>query len=170
MRTLLYILGFTLLVSIAGYSHALEPSQERSVSVNITQDLAPIKKKRHLRLLEAQPSALDVLSPHARQEFIDSIVFTKRGIGGANLKPLADLSPIQQYSVLALFGLQNNMVYLRDNTKQSRFGFTPWSGWGGGFHGSDDLHGYICERDVGCKMSNRGYVCNTSACLRSIEP
>ena len=45
MKTLLYILGFTLLVSTVGYSQALEPSQERSVSVNITQDLAPIKKK-----------------------------------------------------------------------------------------------------------------------------
>ena len=169
MKTLLYILGFTLLVSTVGYSQALEPSQERSVSVNITQDLAPIKKKRHLRLLEAEPSALDVLSPNARQEFIDGIVFSKRGIGGANLKPLADLSPIQQYSVLALFGLQNNMVYLRDNTKQSRFGFTPWKGtWG--FHGGDDLHGFVCVRDKGCKKQLGGYVCNTSACLRSIEP
>ena len=76
----------------------------------IDEARAPIKSYADLRnYLAAEPSSspLNRLSPVAKTRFLESLVFTERGLGGYSYEPLkGELTASQIYDVLSLFGAQ----------------------------------------------------------------
>lgn len=72
--------------------------------------IAPIKSLADLEhhLTTAIDSPLAKLTPDARKEFIESLVFTSKGLGSYSWRPLAaTLSVTDTWRVLSLFGLQS---------------------------------------------------------------
>lgn len=90
--------------------------------------LAPIKSKadldRYLFELRQNPEArspLHALSPAARDRFLNSLVFTERGLGGYYYADLqAQLTASQIYRVLSLFGAQHTTSLLQGARIESR--------------------------------------------------
>jgi hypothetical protein len=76
----------------------------------IDMDVAPIQSRadlqRHLR--SGIDSPLAKLAPRAKKAFLDSLVFTPRGLGSYSYLPLVQLPMRDRYRVLALFGLQSD--------------------------------------------------------------
>lgn len=90
--------------------------------------LAPIKTKadldRYLEELRQNPEArtpLNALSPAARDRFLNSLVFTERGLGGFYFADLeAQLTASQIYRVLSLFGAQHATALLKEARIESK--------------------------------------------------
>jgi len=90
--------------------------------------LAPIKSKedldRYLEELRQNPEArspLNLLSPAARDRFLNSLVFTERGLGGYYYGDLqAQLTASQAYRLLSLFGAQHTTPLLSGLRIESR--------------------------------------------------
>jgi hypothetical protein len=57
-------------------------------------------------------SPLYLLSPTDRAKFVDSLVFTGKGVGSFAVKPLKNVSPDDALSILSLFGLQAEAAQL----------------------------------------------------------
>jgi hypothetical protein len=90
--------------------------------------LAPIKTKedldRYLEELRQNPEArspLNLLSPAARDRFLNSLVFTEQGLGGYQYGDLqAQLTASQIYRLLSLFGAQYTTTLIRGARIESR--------------------------------------------------
>jgi len=73
---------------------------------------APVKTEEALLAIAQQQSPLDLLSPDAKERFMDSIVFRSSGLGGFDYSDLeAELTPSQIHSVLSLFGSQHTVYH-----------------------------------------------------------
>ncbi|WP_052234898.1 hypothetical protein [Alteromonas macleodii] len=76
----------------------------------IDNALAPVKTTQDLFEIASQGSPLDALSPDAKQRFIDSVVFTSKGVGSYHYQDLeAELTPTQIYKILSMIGSQHNI-------------------------------------------------------------
>jgi hypothetical protein len=90
--------------------------------------LAPIKTRedldRYLEELRQNPEArspLHLLSPGARDRFLNSLVFTEAGLGGYYYGDLqAQLTASQIYRLLSLFGAQHTTPLLKGARIESR--------------------------------------------------
>ncbi|HEX6096537.1 MAG TPA: hypothetical protein VF432_09455 [Thermoanaerobaculia bacterium] len=90
--------------------------------------LAPIQTAedldRYLAELQQNPEArspLNLLSPAARERFLNSLVFTDRGLGGYHYGDLqAQLTASQIYRLLSLFGAQHTTPLLKGARIESR--------------------------------------------------
>lgn len=70
--------------------------------------LAPINTRDALDRISEEKSPLDLLSPPAKERFIDSIVFRETGLGGFDFSDLeAELTPTQIHKILSMFGAQH---------------------------------------------------------------
>lgn len=81
---------------------------ERELDVLLTQRAAPIQSVQDLEkhLAENPNSPLLRLSDAGRTVFLDSLVFTEKGLASFNYKPLEnELTPSQIHELLSLFGL-----------------------------------------------------------------
>ena len=132
--------------------------------------LAPIKSKadldRYLLELRQNPEArtpLNALSPAARDRFLNSLVFTERGLGGFYYADLeAQLTASQAYRVLSLFGAQHATSLLQGARIESRADeiilentLAPVDGAGG------DYQNYECVSRATCGPKH-GYICMSS--------
>jgi hypothetical protein len=90
--------------------------------------LAPVKTKddldRYQEELRQNPEArspLNLLSPAARDRFLNSLVFTEQGLGGYQYGDLQrQLTASQIYQVLSLFGAQHTTSLLKGARIESR--------------------------------------------------
>jgi len=70
--------------------------------------LAPITTLNTLERISDKNSPLDLLSPAAKERFIESVVFRKGGLGGFYYGDLeAELTPTQIHKILSMFGAQH---------------------------------------------------------------
>ncbi|WP_182267057.1 hypothetical protein [Stenotrophomonas maltophilia] len=83
---------------------------------NVSLMHAPVNSlgRLDLHLIELSPeSPLMLLSPLARKQFVDSLVFGDRGLASFNYDPIvAELSASEAYRLLALFGAQRAITYI----------------------------------------------------------
>lgn len=111
---------------------------------------APIKNRKDLLKLMNTPTALNLLSPQARQLFVDSLEFRKNGLASFNYQALTDeLSEVEIYQVLALFGAQYSLQ------RQSNFDYQPMA--------SKDYKGYKCAAIATCELAE-GFICIGNNC------
>lgn len=90
--------------------------------------LAPIKTRedldRYMEELRQNPDAkspLNLLSSAARDRFVNSLVFTERGLGGYYYGDLqSQLTASQIYRLLSLFGAQHTTSFVRGARIESR--------------------------------------------------
>jgi len=77
--------------------------------------IAPIRSSAELDLYLAQHrnSPLHQLRPDLRQRFIESFVFTKKGLASYSYLPLERLSVTEAYRLLSLFGVQSSIGGIR---------------------------------------------------------
>jgi hypothetical protein len=86
----------------------------------IALSMAPVKSRSDLFALLQTDSPLDMLSVSARDRFVDSVVFTKNGIGGYYYGDLeAELTPSQIYQVLSLIGVQHSVFNFKNARVES---------------------------------------------------
>lgn len=135
--------------------------------------LAPVKSKSDLEQLSMEHSPLDLLSDDAKQRFIDSIVFTDKGIGGYHYADLeAELTPTQIHSILSLIGVQHTLPKLTNARIETNADMllmlTPqmsYSQYGGsaiGIGGGEDDHkDYHCASRATCHEED-GSICMSS--------
>jgi len=72
--------------------------------------LAPIKTLNALERISYNNSPLDLLSPAAKERFIESVVFRNGGLGGFYYGDLeAELTPTQIHKILSMFGAQQSV-------------------------------------------------------------
>ena len=119
--------GFALMLLIASpLAMALDPpgtapspmewmSAVGDRQVDIDLAVAPIRSSAELDLYLAQHrnSPLHQLRPDLRQRFIESFVFTKKGLASYSYLPLERLSVTEAYRLLSLFGVQSSIGGIR---------------------------------------------------------
>lgn len=96
--------------------NAAQPIEQVSESVAMVEymakqealSLAPIKSKGDLNRVLKKNSAIDYLSPTAKEIILNSLVFGSNGLASFNYTVVKDeLDPDQSYQLLALFGVQH---------------------------------------------------------------
>lgn len=130
MLTLAVITAFTAVVDVQA---ADVPRRDREImnadpGRELAFLLAPIKTRedldRYLEELRQNPEArspLHLLSPGARDRFLNSLVFTETGLGGYYYGDLqAQLTASQIYRLLSLFGAQHTTARIRGARIESR--------------------------------------------------
>lgn len=137
-------------------------------------NLAKIKNMDEVEIeLNNERSSLYFLSDYGRDEFLNSIVFRKNGLGGFNMAPLEDeLTPEQIYQILSLFGAQHIIhhfkrariessldVLLLTNPKNETLLTNGPFGQPG--DGSKDHLEYECLRRATCASKQR-HICMSS--------
>ncbi|GLQ45183.1 hypothetical protein GCM10007862_02340 [Dyella lipolytica] len=77
---------------------------------------APIASKEQLQahLASTPTSPINKLSPSARFNFLNSLVFTQRGLASYSYIDLAGLPVSDAYSILSLFGAQSTVGFIPD--------------------------------------------------------
>ncbi|WP_439448986.1 hypothetical protein [Stenotrophomonas sp. ATs4] len=83
---------------------------------NISLMHAPVNSlgRLDLHLIELSPeSPLMLLSPLARKQFVESLVFGDRGLASFSYEPIVnEMSASEAYRLLSLFGAQRATVYI----------------------------------------------------------
>lgn len=101
-------------------NHSLSPVEYGELhSLLVDAATAPIRSEAQLQTyLAAHPlgtSPLDVLSLEARQRFLASLEFNRKGLATFEYGDLQnELSPTQIYAILALFGVQKYTAMMTD--------------------------------------------------------
>ena len=95
--------------------HDADPKPQQNLAVytellraEVDLSLAKIRSAEslHQHLANEADSPLSALSPHARIQFIDRLVFTEHGLGSFSVAPLDGHSVTSAYLILQLFGAQ----------------------------------------------------------------
>lgn len=111
--------GSILLLSDAGASQIenAEGAMADQVSIALreaSRSAAPLKSLAdvdlHLRDVPATP--LLALNEDQRRRFVNSLVFTDKGLASYSWLSLTELSIVDRYRILALFGAQNDLTKL----------------------------------------------------------
>lgn len=112
------------------------------------------------RYLQTTPdSSLHRLPASARQMFIDSLVFTPRGLGSYSYLPLQTLSVTEIHQILSLFGVQTSLEAipgLRARTAAEHLMLRPMSR-----PGRPNSQCYMGDKGTYCRVT-QGSVCPTS--------
>ncbi|MBD1583330.1 hypothetical protein [Pseudoalteromonas sp. S16_S37] len=144
----------------------LSLQQQAIDSENLRRKLAwqhaPIKTTEALIRLANRNSVLDLLSPTGKEKFINSVTFTKAGLGGFNYEPLEyELTPTQIYKVLSLFGAQHVVGQLngaRVETKEDAMLLNEASFGFGNTIMTNGFKDYECVSGHNCYQSYE-YIC-----------
>ena len=128
--------------------------------------LAPIKTAGHLQQYLARSlnrdSPLRFLSPGARQRFIQSLVFTDKGLASFDYRDLrVELSATQAYQLLSLFGAQRSTRAIPGLQATTATDATIM--WNGGDGVIGDYPDYWCESKATCRPST-GAICIGGNC------
>ncbi|HKI85293.1 MAG TPA: hypothetical protein VKA53_00975 [Thermoanaerobaculia bacterium] len=155
--------------SFQAQNHLAAAVQQRLMQRQLDFMMAPIKSRDALmRYMQNHPnSPLSALSAGARQRFVDSLVFTPRGLGGYYYADLeAELSASQIYRILSLFGAQASTPLLQnarvDNATDALIlsmpsGITSTSGDFTSI-GDGDYKDYRCIARATCETDDT-YIC-----------
>jgi hypothetical protein len=109
------VLAFALVLAVGSATPAAATNLDVATATwqqqEIDLEIAPVKShadlQRHLKV--ATDSPLRKLPPRQRKAFIDSLVFTPKGLGSYSWLPLqGTLGMSDAYRVLALFGMQSD--------------------------------------------------------------
>lgn len=89
--------------------------------------IAPIQSqeelKNHLADLQKNSSPLNLLSPSAREQFVNSVTFNDKGVTSYRYDVLElELTLSQAYRVLALLGAQHHIVHLKNARVETEMG------------------------------------------------
>lgn len=150
--------------SVFAQSHAtqtqefIEQTQARQAALDIAA--APIKSRAdlfaYLHGVAAPLSPLSKLSPGARDRFLASLTFNENGITGFSYEDLKnELSPMDIYKVLTLFGAQRDIALIRglraQNPSDALLVASPSLA-------PDDHEGYACVGRATCNV-RPSYIC-----------
>jgi len=106
----------SLFCALAISVHAAPPNEQVTDSLAMVQymakqealSLAPIKNKDDVQRVLSKNSAIDFLSPTAKEIFLDSLIFGSRGLASFNFVVVQDeLDKDQAHQLLGLFGMQH---------------------------------------------------------------
>lgn len=107
---------FTVMLACTFVANAAESASPSDAQMNqriLDQIAAPITSQAaldsYLRQLPAG-SPLKALSQRARTDFLDSLVFTDRGLASYRYVPLQQIDLADAYRILALFGVQSSLA------------------------------------------------------------
>lgn len=144
--------------------HAKEQfSEQVEFQHQIVWQMAKVKTKDDLEQLLLSDSPLDLLSPAAKERFVDSIVFREKGLGGFYSDDIvAELTPSQAYRILSLFGAQHVLPKLRGMRIESKVDAMLAAPGPVSIY-KDNFYGYKCESPGTCKKTSSNYIC-TSNC------
>ncbi len=123
---------------------------------NVSLMHAPVNSRGRLdlHLIELSPeSPLMLLSPLARKQFVDSLVFGDRGLASFSYEPIvSELSAGEAYRLLSLFGAQRAIVHIPGLRKASEADHwvAPAANPNPVF---DDYPGYACSGRATCSES-----------------
>lgn len=112
---------------------------------------------RHLASRDTT-SPLRLLSKPALARFVDSLVFSERGLASFRTDDLAaELTVSQAYQVLALFGQQTSILSVADAKIRTNADIIilDEANWCHNCHGEEFLEGYYCEGPGTCRKSSR---------------
>lgn len=118
----------SLIFFLATTVNAAQPTEQVSESVAMVKylakqealSLAPIKNKADLNRVLEKSSAIDYLSPTAKEIFLNSLVFGRKGLASFNFSVLKEeLDADQAYQLLALFGMQHLIRNIQGEQKKS---------------------------------------------------
>jgi len=164
-----------------------ESPNSASLRKKLDWEAAPIKDQISLQQHLIKASKGEISSPLMlipepdRSDFLNSIVFSKGGIGQYYYAPLTKwLTPVEAYQVLALFGQQSSITLLPDmvaetsldrevlslsatkSNGESNFGL-PCATLGGCGQGGDDHMDFRCSGPGEC-IAATPYICNPQYC------
>lgn len=96
----------------APYAHDLSNGQSSYFGEKLDIATAPIKSRQQLQqhLAMTPDSPLYKLTPYARGNFVNSLVFTSRGLGSYSYVDLSGLSVSEAYAILSLIGAQSTIA------------------------------------------------------------
>lgn len=133
--------------------------QERQIAY----ELAPVKSAADLQKFLAKGTdrtPLAALSPGARQRFLQSLVFTEKGLASFKYDDLrTELTATQIYQVLSLFGAQRSTGTIPGLRVQSRADTLIAQPSGS----ETDYEGYRCEVKASCH-ENMHWICVGANC------
>ena len=159
-----------------------QKAQERIAALNF--ELAPIKGSADLAIYlnenRNKSTPLDRLSKLGKKQFLESIVFTARGVGSFDAGPLRDeLTPTETHAILSLFGLQHKTHVVKNRriaSKADNMLLSPQFCWldpsdedyglcdGGGGPIGTDYPGYKCDGKANCERSYDQTICIGDNC------
>lgn len=93
-------------VELIGIKQVMEQEQQ---TIDLASAIIHSQSDLKHYLSTTHDSVLHTLPAHARQEFIDSLVFTPRGLGSYSYVPLKSLSVTEIHRILSLFGVQTSI-------------------------------------------------------------
>jgi hypothetical protein len=127
----------------------------------VVDDTAPIRSASELAtyLGETPSSPLNRLSAEGKRRFMDSLVFSEKGLASYRYAELrAELTPVEIEQVLGLFGVDRNASLLTRTPSSASslddvdIGPDPDTG------GEGDREGYKCESPGSCVKATN-YIC-----------
>ncbi|QDH69115.1 hypothetical protein [Marilutibacter alkalisoli] len=164
---LLVIVSTPSLAQSSAEGQAIDPVEQEAKERELAYQLAPIKSDMDLRTYLARnrskDSPLNLLSPGARQRFIQSLVFTNKGLASFDYRDIQiELNATQTYQLLSLFGVQRSTRAIPNLEATTASDMTVM---GGGVISlpPDDYPGYECEKAATCRESH-GAICIGSNC------
>lgn len=120
--------------------------ERQALILEIVKNQAPIKSEEELRRnIDNPKSPINRLSPTAKDQFLNSIVFTENGVGGFLYGPLLELPKGDIYRIAKLFGVQFELSILDPN-----------------IFGKGDRNTYSllsCDGDTNCFDDSKQQVC-----------
>ena len=127
----------------------LEITKYEEYQRKLNWELAPIKTKAQLQTLANKQSPLDMLSPVAKQRFIDEIAFNEKGLTTYRYIDLEqELTPSQIYEIFSLFGSQDSIHRFTKARVESPLDLLLISSPAA--HSNRDLNDYECEKRATC--------------------
>jgi hypothetical protein len=122
--------------------------------------LAPIRSQAELNdfVVSNPQSALNSLTPTARERFFNSLTFNSIGLTGFGTTELEALQPREAYAILSLFGAQSSVGQLHfdrvDNSDETAMGL---------IRPDTDYPGYRCAPPATCIMATASICLGTCA-------
>lgn len=118
----------------------------------------------------SRKNPLGQLTTEKRQKFVDGLVFASRGLASFEKDVLEEMSPVDAYATLALFGFQHALEHLNFQTKLDalnkgiKSAAEKVNSCGDGANSAlCDVKDGICEPNFGC-IAIRGAICSPSSC------
>lgn len=147
---MMYIRNFMITAIVAAAMGACATEQVNG-NTSVTQIQSARDLETHLQTTPDSP--LNRMSPDARQRFVDSLVFTDRGLASYRYVELQSLSTTDVFEILNLFGVERTAPTISKETAPSNFSEII---------GDGDREGYWCSSHATCSVAS-GSIC-TSNC------
>jgi hypothetical protein len=99
--------------AIASNEHGMSRSDGGATRTDVSQDTIRSREQLFAHMARTPASPLSALSPTARTSFLNSLVFTAKGLGSFSADALSGLPPGSVRQVLGLFALESEARTVR---------------------------------------------------------